>query len=129
MARCEEGYLCHVCGQEVEHLWESELYLRYVLGWVRPEQLHQEPECHLRCNPALAQFVVDEEFPPVEAPGPFDKRGLDPEFVRQREQLVTRAWRRLRQLASSPRPVPITEYPLPEVLARWTADQGGKSVG
>jgi len=119
MARCEEGYLCRVCGREVEHLWESELYLRYVLGWVRPEQLHQEPECHLRCNPALAQFVVDVEFPPVEAEGAFDKRRLDPRFVREREQLVTRAWRRLRELATAGAQVPLTEYPLPEVQARW----------
>ena len=32
MARCEKGYLCSVCGQDVEAITESELYLQYVLG-------------------------------------------------------------------------------------------------
>ena len=41
MARCERGYLCEVCGGEVEELTESDLYLRYVLGEVDPELLHQ----------------------------------------------------------------------------------------
>ncbi len=118
MARCEEGYLCQVCGQEVEHLWESELYLRYVVGWVPPERLHQEPERHLRCSPALAQFIVHPDFPSVEVPPEFDKRHMDPQWVKQREELLTRGWLRLRQLAQRT-DVPVTQYPLPEVLARW----------
>ena len=34
MARCDQGYLCAVCGAEVEEMTESELYLAYVLGEV-----------------------------------------------------------------------------------------------
>ena len=32
MAKCEEGYLCEVCGQDVAEITESDLYLRYVIG-------------------------------------------------------------------------------------------------
>ena len=28
MARCDQGYLCDVCGQDVEAITESDLYLR-----------------------------------------------------------------------------------------------------
>ena len=54
MAQCERGYLCEVCGQDVEDVTTSDLYLRYVLGEVDPETLHVQPERHLRCNPTLA---------------------------------------------------------------------------
>ena len=37
MARCEQGYLCDVCGQDVGEITESDLYLRYLLGEVPPE--------------------------------------------------------------------------------------------
>lgn len=116
MAKCEEGYLCDVCGGDVESLVDSDLYLRYVIGMVEPETLHTTCERHIRCNPALAQFIVDDDFQPVCVDGPFDKRQLDPAFVRDRETLVTRGWRRLCELVSSD--VPIIEYPLPEVRAR-----------
>src|SRR5689334_22790824 len=49
MVRCEQGYLCEVCGADVEDITASDLYLRYVLGEVDPETLHQSPERHLRC--------------------------------------------------------------------------------
>lgn len=117
MAKCEEGYLCDVCGQEVEGLPESDLYLRFVIGQVDPETLHVSRERHLRCNPALAQFICDANFPAVCASGPFDKRQLDPAFVREQEALVTRGWQRLQELAG--RDLPIAEYPLPEMRARW----------
>src|SRR5437764_510005 len=32
MAACETGYLCEICGRDVEAITESDLYLRYVLG-------------------------------------------------------------------------------------------------
>ena len=32
MARCEQGYLCDVCGEEVEDITQSDLYLAYVLA-------------------------------------------------------------------------------------------------
>ena len=118
MARCEEGYLCQVCGGDVEEIWDSDLYLRYVIGQVHPEQLHVLRERHVRCNPMLAQFIVDSEFPPVHVPDiRFGKSQLDPDYVREQESLVTRGWRRLREVADAG--LPIVEYPLPEVRQRW----------
>jgi len=111
MAKCEEGYLCEVCGEDVESITDSDLYLRYVIGLVDPETLHTSRERHIRCNPALGQFVVDTEFEPVLCDGPFDKRLLDPQFVQQREAFITRGWRRLREVANSN--IPIIDYPLP----------------
>lgn len=113
MAKCEEGYLCDVCGQDVEELTDSDLYLRYVIGMIDPETLHTTAERHIRCNPALAQFIVDDRFEAVVVEGDFDKRGLDPQFVDQREVLVTRGWRRLLEIAHLD--LPIIDYPLPEV--------------
>jgi hypothetical protein len=124
MARCERGYLCAVCGHEVEELHDSELYLRYVLGEVEWELLHKFPERHIRCNPALAQFIVDAEYAPVIAPGAFAKTNLDLEYVREEEARVTRGYRRLRELAALD--LPISEYPLHEVLAR-RRDQSHRS--
>ena len=117
MAKCEEGYLCDVCGGDVEALTDSDLYLRYVIGLIDPETLHTTPERHIRCNPVLGQFIVDSEFPPLAAAGDFDKRLLDPAFVAQREALVTRGWRRLRELAGM-KEVSMLDYPLPEVRER-----------
>jgi hypothetical protein len=111
MARCEQGYLCDVCGREVEEIVDSDLYLRYVLGEVPPDRLQTTPERHIRCNPATAQFIVDPQFEPVHCDGPFAKEQLDPEFVAEQEEKVTRAWRRLQEL---PRlGLTIAEYPLP----------------
>ncbi len=101
MARCERGYLCIVCGREVEGLAESALYLRYVLGDVPAEQLHRLPECHLACDPGLAQYIVDPAFVPVVCEGPFDKQTLDPNFVQAEEARVTRGWQRLCDLLQS----------------------------
>jgi hypothetical protein len=55
--------------------------------------------------------------------GPFDKRQLDADYVREREQLITRGWKRLKEVGSSG--VPIIEYPLPEVVAKIKA----RSIG
>jgi hypothetical protein len=115
MAKCEEGYLCDVCGGDVEGLAESDLYLRFVIGEVEPEVLHTSRERHIRCNPVLGQFIVDNDFEPVAVEGAFDKRQLDAVYVRQRESLVTRGWRRLKELAGLE--LPIIDYPLPEVRA------------
>lgn len=117
MARCETGYLCDVCGGDVEAITDSDLYLRYVLGEVPPEKLHAMRERHVRCNPATAQFIVDPEFPPLPCEGEFSKAFLDPPFVAQEEARVTRGWRRLQELPGLN--VPLTEYPLPEVRAGW----------
>jgi hypothetical protein len=112
MTRCEEGYLCEVCGQDVAAITESDLYLRYVLGEVPPERLHTLRERHIRCNPALAQFITAEGFEPVVvADGPFTKAELDPQFVADEERRVTRGYLRLRELSASQ--VSIWDYPLP----------------
>jgi hypothetical protein len=111
MARCETGYLCEVCGDDVEEITDSDLYLAYVLGEVPGEQLLQRRERHILCNPERAQYIVDPAFPPVSCDGPFAKAGLDAEYVAEEEARVTRAWRRLREVRA--RGLPIEEYPLP----------------
>jgi hypothetical protein len=110
VAKCDEGYRCEVCGRDVESVTDSDLYLRFVLGEVPLELLHRLPERHVRCNPALAQYVVAADFAPVECPGPFAKGGLDPEFVSEEERRVSRAWRRLQAIPRLGLSVP--EYPL-----------------
>ena len=110
MAKCDEGYRCEVCGQDVERMIDSDLYLRYVIGQVDPETLHTTSERHIRCNPVLAQFIIDKDFAPVVVEGDFGKQNLDARYVAQQEELVTRGWRRLREIAG--KDLPITEYPL-----------------
>ncbi len=110
MARCDQGYLCSVCGEEVEDLIDSDLYLRYALGEVDPELLHRLPERHIRCNPTLAQFIVADGFAPVEVAGAFSKRMLDDGFVAAEEARVTRGYQRLHELTAQS--VPIHDYPL-----------------
>lgn len=117
MARCDEGYLCDVCGKDVEAITESDLYLRYVLGEVSPLELPTRRERHIRCNPAGAQYIVDPNFEPVRCAGAFAKDMLDAEFVRAEETRVTRGWRRLQEIPSLG--IAIPEYPLPEVRQRW----------
>jgi hypothetical protein len=117
MVRCEQGYLCDVCGQDVEAITDSDLYLRYIMGEVSPLALPNQPERHIRCNPATAQYIVDSAFAPVPCEGPFAKARLDPAYVATQESLVTRAWRRLQEIPKLG--LPITEYPLPEIRKGW----------
>jgi hypothetical protein len=116
MAGCERGYLCAVCGLEVEEITDSDLYLRYVLGEAEWDELNRAVERHIRCNPVLAQFVVDPSFEPMLCAGAFSKTHLDPEFVRSEENRVTSAFLRLRELVAEN--LPIADYPLPGVIAR-----------
>jgi len=118
MAKCDTGYLCEVCGQDVADISDSDLYLRYVIGEIDARELMASPERHLRCNPTQAQFIVDAAFPTVEVDGPFAKRELSPEDVARREQLVTRGWHRLQELHQLPARPAINEYPLPEFRSR-----------
>jgi hypothetical protein len=122
MAKCDEGYLCEVCGREVETIVESDLYLRFVTGLLDPELLHTTEERHIRCNPTLAQFIVADDFAPVVVEGDFDKRKLDLSYTKQREDICTRGWRRLKEVTSLD--IPIIEYPLPEVLAKIKRSAG-----
>jgi len=117
MVACEQGYLCDVCGKDVEAITESDLYLRFIMGEVSPLRLPTLRERHIRCNPATAQYIVDPAFPQVRCEGAFAREHLDAEYVAQQEALVTRAWRRLQEVPTLG--ISLTEYPLPEVLAAW----------
>ena len=110
MAKCDEGYRCEVCGRDVEAITDSDLYLRFVLGEVPLETLHLLPERHLRCNPALAQYIVHPGFEPVACASPFAKGELDAEFVAREEARVSRGYRRLLAIPTLGLAVP--EYPL-----------------
>ncbi|MFG0290048.1 MAG: hypothetical protein ACF8CQ_17840 [Rhodopirellula sp. JB044] len=112
MAKCDQGYLCEVCGDEVTSIVESDLYLRYVLGQLDAEKLHLSPERHLRCNPVLSQYIDDERFDPVTVDSDFDKRVLDATFVSQQTERVSKAYRRLWQIAQSETPISLLEYPI-----------------
>jgi hypothetical protein len=118
MAHCERGYLCDVCGDEVEDITDSDLYLRFVIGEIAARQLLSAPERHIRCNPTLAQFIAAAEFEPVRLEGPFAKSELDPGETARREALVTSGWRRLREVRELG--LSIAEYPLPEVRTHGT---------
>jgi hypothetical protein len=124
MAGCERGYLCVVCGQEVEEIDDSELYLRYVLGDADWDVLNRSPERHIRCNPILAQFIQTEDFAGIELAGAFSRAELDPDFVRAEEARVTRGYLRLRELKTAG--LPLSEYPLPEVLARRNGETAAR---
>lgn len=113
MAKCDEGYLCEVCGQDVAGITDSDLYLRYVIGEIDGQALLAAPERHIRCNPFLAQFIDDPKFDPVALPGPFGKAELDSDYVAEQTDLVTRGWRRLREVHRLG--LAISDYPLATV--------------
>lgn len=124
MAKCDEGYFCDVCGEDVAKVTESQLYLLYVIGELDPELLHTTRERHIRCNPVLAQFIDDPDFEPMVVTGDFDKRQLDADFVKQRQALVSRGFRRLKEIAGSD--MAIIEYPLPEVIDKLKRQASGE---
>ena len=81
MANCDEGYNCDRCGEYVETVQVSELYLRYGLGAVPVDELPREPERHIRCGPEFAQYILDDDFAPVVCDDPaLDKRQLPDEL-------------------------------------------------
>jgi len=112
MAKCDEGYLCDVCGAAVEDLADSDLYLGFVIGEISVDQLPHRAERHIRCNPTVAQFIVHETFPLVEVEGMFDKRKMDTQSVVDREAQVTSGWLRLQHVVELN--LPIDAYPLPK---------------
>ena len=61
--------------------------------------------------------LVADGFKPVVVGGFFDKAELDLAFVAEEEARVTRGYLRLINLSDLE--LPIIEYPLPEVIARW----------
>lgn len=110
MAKCDQGYLCEVCGEAVHNITDSDLYLRYVIGEIDGRQLLSAPERHIRCNPTLAQFIVTDRFKPIAVEGAFAKEFLDPADVQRREDLVTRGWLRLQEVRKLGLAIP--DYPL-----------------
>jgi hypothetical protein len=94
--------------------------LRYVLGEVDWEQLNRAPELHIRCDPSVAQFIVDPSFEPALASGAFAKDQLDPDFVSSEEERITKAYVRLRDVVATN--LSIADYPLAEVIAHRHRD-------
>jgi hypothetical protein len=113
MAQCDEGYVCQVCGEEVKRIDQSLLYLRYVLGWISVDELTKQPEAHLQCTPAIAQFIVAEDFEctlPIDPA--LDKKLFDPDFRQARESLITAGYQRLKFLQKHRRTLTISQYPI-----------------
>ncbi|TWT83113.1 hypothetical protein CA13_45760 [Planctomycetes bacterium CA13] len=119
MAKCDEGYICEVCGKDVASIVESDLYLRFVIGELDPEVLHTTPERHIRCNPVLAQFIQCSGFEPVVLDGPMSLSNFDRQFATERSDLVTRGFERLQEIAAWDGDRDVTTYPLPSVADRY----------
>jgi hypothetical protein len=119
MAKCDEGYRCEVCGDDVSAIIESDLYLRFVIGELDPEVLHTSAERHIRCNPVLAQFIHHERFERVIVQGAFALENLDKDFTRQRTELVSRGFARLLEVAATDGDRDVTSYPLPEAIEKY----------
>lgn len=122
MAKCDEGYRCDVCGEDVTSIVDSDLYLRYVIGQLDPEVLHTSPERHIRCNPVLAQFIEHDQFERVTVDGEMSRDHLDGDYVRQRSSLVTRGYARLLEIAATEGDRDVTTYPLPETIAKYRGE-------
>jgi hypothetical protein len=118
MAKCDQGYLCEICHEDVASMRDSDLYLRYVTGQIDSRELLASPERHIRCNSVVAQFIVDREFEMVHVEGPFSKNEMDVQFVTKQETLITRGWQRLQELADVADTLPVSGYPLPEFRAQ-----------
>ncbi len=116
MTGCHQGYFCRVCGRYVQDVTESALYLRFVLGEVGFDQLHDEPEAHVACVPELARYIADERFDPE---GSAERLAWRDGAFRRRQLRVTEAWRRLQELPGSG--LAIEDYPL-EPLTRAVPD-------
>ncbi|MCA9192087.1 MAG: hypothetical protein KDB03_10000 [Planctomycetales bacterium] len=116
MAKCDEGYICQICGEDVSRISDSVLYLQYVVGWISVEVLHSHPESHIRCQPSLAQFIETSEFsPPVVIDGAFDRRQLDPQFAAARTLLLTQGFLRLLEIERHRPQLTVPEYPLESI--------------
>jgi len=113
MAKCDTGYLCKVCGIQVDQITQSSLYLRYVIGDVPVEALFSSPECHLLCDPDISQFIVAPEFERGDHPPVTNELSLTLEERQRMEDLTTRGWQRLQKVRGLN--LPISEYPLDEV--------------
>ena len=82
--KCEEGYLCDVCGGDVEEITDSDLYLRYVIGLTRQGLLHNlamltagRPPDHADGGVAEWVEVVEPQLGPPEVFGEGQARPLE----------------------------------------------------
>ena len=119
MAKCDEGYRCDVCGEDVTSIVDSDLYLRFVIGELDPEVLHTTAERHIRCNPVIAQFIEHDDFEPVTVEGAFARQNLDPQYQCVRTDLVSRGYRRLLEIAATEGDRDVTTYPLAEAAEKY----------
>ena len=108
-----------MCGEDVTSIVDSDLYLRYVIGELDPEVLHTSAERHIRCNSVLAQFIRHDDFEAIIVEGEWSLEGLDPEYVRQRIELVSRGFARLLEIAASEGDRDVTAYPLSEAIEKY----------
>lgn len=128
MAKCDGGYFCKICGEYVENITTSELYLRFVLGEVPQDELLGLPDVHITCNPNLAQYIVDDRFTAPELDEPkLRKENFDPEWVKQEEARITRGWAHLQTIPGSG--LPMEMYPLdaPKVAEQADVTAADKS--
>ena len=65
---------------------------------------HGSPGVSTALQLVAAQWPA-RDLVPVVVEGQFDKRQLDPQFVKERETLVTRGWRRLKELSGLDLPI------------------------
>ncbi len=108
MAKCDTGYFCEKCGEYVDTIQESALYLRYVLGEVPFEELFSASEAHIRCVPELARLIEHPDYDPPENLGESPTQE-GPDLGRTAAR-VTRAWQRLRAIPYLE--LSIEDYPL-----------------
>lgn len=128
MAQCDTGYFCRVCGEYVESIAASELYLRYVMGRVEFPELLNSPDAHIWCNANLAQYITDPKFkPPAQNTPRHDKRDLDPRVRAEREELASRAWRRLQEVVGLG--LSVDQYPLPDAGSGAATAKPGLDTG
>ena len=61
MSDCDEGYNCDRCGEYVENVRESELYLRFVLGAVPIDELPRPPRLGPAFGPCCSALIFPEQ--------------------------------------------------------------------
>lgn len=121
MAKCDQGYLCRVCGEPVKGIHESSLYLHFVIGDIPPRALLTQHDQHLSCNPQLTQFIVCDDYSTPAVEGETGKALMDESQRIARERLVTAGYLRLKFLHQMN--LSLSEYPFsPEM--REKIEQG-----
>ena len=71
---------------------------------------------------AVMQHLNLGHYQPQKVDNEFSKTHLDSDLVKQKENLMTRGWRRLNEIRSLGE-VSILEFPLPEIVKRMKKEQ------